>query len=344
MLLTVHQSACLPDAKSVVFHWVEILGIQGVHSFNGFWFSNHSIFFDYITIFQFLFSMASFPFSTHRFPLFFVLFLAACTAFSCKQNIRTGSVSKESLLALFEQEKGQIPVEGEVECTAEVVLLGDLDGDGLADGLIQYQCITGGGQMTGNQYPAKGWMLWLQKEGKLTLQMVEDYARLGIPEKIGTDGTVYTTLEVHDENDLPCCPSLKLPAEVKWVDGFWELTKNPFLAENTESGHAEDENFTATVQYLSMEGKKGKIDYLEVVTKPYQNLIVSVVHWHSEDETRVPLLILSQEFVEGEISGFTAKVAFPDAPEVAIGLGLIEDRANFSYPDGTFQEFSWFEQ
>lgn len=79
-------------------------------------------------------------------------------------------------------------------------------------------------------------------------------------------------------------------------------------------------------------------EFLQVGMSDDYNTIVSIFYWTDRDPKTIPLTILSQEFVDGEISGFTAKISFPESDEI-IGLGLIEDQANLSFPDGTFQEY-----
>ena len=63
-------------------------------------------------------------------------------------------------------------------------------------------------------------------------------------------------------------------------------------------------------------------------------------YWNTADEKPQTLTILKQEYVDGEISGFTGELTFPGDKE-KIGFGIIEDRFNLSYPDGQFQEFEY---
>ncbi len=81
-------------------------------------------------------------------------------------------------------------------------------------------------------------------------------------------------------------------------------------------------------------------EWLQVAFSKDQNKIEGVWYWTTDDENKISLKILEQEFTEGEISGFTATVLFPGSPE-KIGLGLIEGKANLSYADGKFEEFEY---
>jgi hypothetical protein len=81
-------------------------------------------------------------------------------------------------------------------------------------------------------------------------------------------------------------------------------------------------------------------EWLQVAFSKDSNKIEGVWYWTAQDETPIQLNILEQEFTDGEISGYTATVNFPNSPE-KIGLGLIEDKANLSFADGQFQEFEY---
>jgi hypothetical protein len=79
-------------------------------------------------------------------------------------------------------------------------------------------------------------------------------------------------------------------------------------------------------------------EFLQVGLSDDYTKIVSVFYWTDRDPQPIQLTIHSQEYVDGEISGFTAKISFPGNDEI-IGLGLIEDQANLTFADGTFQEY-----
>lgn len=70
------------------------------------------------------------------------------------------------------------------------------------------------------------------------------------------------------------------------------------------------------------------------------NKIHGIWYWNTSDEKPLALTIIKQEFIDGEISGFTGELSFPGDKEI-IGFGIIEDRFNLSYPDGRFQEFEY---
>lgn len=79
-------------------------------------------------------------------------------------------------------------------------------------------------------------------------------------------------------------------------------------------------------------------EFLLIAYKEDYSGIESIYYWTDMDPDRMKLIIHSQEFSEGEISGYTLEVSWPGNDEV-IGLGLIEDRANLVFADGTFQEY-----
>ncbi len=81
-------------------------------------------------------------------------------------------------------------------------------------------------------------------------------------------------------------------------------------------------------------------EWLQVAFSKEENKIEGVWYWNTADETKVAVKVIAQEYTEGEISGFTATLAFPGNPE-KIGLGLIEGKANLSYEDGRFEEFEY---
>ncbi len=65
--------------------------------------------------------------------------------------------------------------------------------------------------------------------------------------------------------------------------------------------------------------------------------IIEILYWSTADEKKIKAEIVSQKFVDGEISGYTGELRFPDDTE-ATGFGIIEDRFNLG--DENSQEFT----
>lgn len=97
---------------------------------------------------------------------------------------------------------------------------------------------------------------------------------------------------------------------------------------------------TAVYSHQSTMHAGNHIYYLRVEYAGDAQKINAVYYYTNLEPDPIKLTIHEQEFVDGEISGYTATVSFPGSDE-KIGLGLIEDRANLSYPDGTFLEFEY---
>jgi len=110
-------------------------------------------------------------------------------------------------------------------------------------------------------------------------------------------------------------------------------------AKNQTNAITETEQIPFGTIYASKAFRPDNVtEFLQVGMNEDYTKIVSVFYWTDRDPKTIPLTIHSQEFADGEISGFTAKISFPQSDEI-IGLGLIEDQANLSFPDGTFQEY-----
>ncbi len=71
--------------------------------------------------------------------------------------------------------------------------------------------------------------------------------------------------------------------------------------------------------------------------------VLSIKYWNSQDETKKSITIHKQEQHQGEISGSTLDISFPDSAD-KLGLGLIEGQANITHKDGRFQEFMYEEK
>ncbi|MCC5945309.1 MAG: hypothetical protein JJT94_10260 [Bernardetiaceae bacterium] len=84
-------------------------------------------------------------------------------------------------------------------------------------------------------------------------------------------------------------------------------------------------------------------EWVAIKSDPEAFKIIEILYWSTADEDKIPLKIVKQEFSEGEISGYTGEVMFPNDTET-VGFGIIEDRFNLSYSEDMFQEFLYEEK
>lgn len=94
--------------------------------------------------------------------------------------------------------------------------------------------------------------------------------------------------------------------------------------------------------YVSYEAHPGnKAEFLQIGLGESMQHIIAIFYWTDQFDDPVRLIILEQNYEEGEISGITAKIAWPENA-IQAELGIIENRANLLYADGLFHEF-WIE-
>lgn len=83
-------------------------------------------------------------------------------------------------------------------------------------------------------------------------------------------------------------------------------------------------------------------EWIEVKTAEETFELLEIWYWNVQDEKKVQLTILNQEYVDGEISGNSGELQFPNSTE-KIGFGTIEDRFDLTWSEGEMQEFIYEE-
>ncbi|AFM05948.1 hypothetical protein Fleli_3632 [Bernardetia litoralis DSM 6794] len=84
-------------------------------------------------------------------------------------------------------------------------------------------------------------------------------------------------------------------------------------------------------------------EWVQVRTNADMDKILEVLYWNVQDENKIKLEIVSQEYSEGEISGYTGEVRFPN-DETTTDFGMIEDRFNLTPKGEKMQEFFYEEK
>jgi hypothetical protein len=80
-------------------------------------------------------------------------------------------------------------------------------------------------------------------------------------------------------------------------------------------------------------------EWIEVHYEP-GNKIGRILYWNTQDEKPIELKINKQEYIAGEITGYTGELQFPD-DEDKYGFGILEGEFKLTYPDKRMQEFEY---
>ncbi|WP_299455685.1 hypothetical protein [uncultured Microscilla sp.] len=115
-------------------------------------------------------------------------------------------VSKQKLMKAFDQYQALVAGKGQV-CHAANAVVGDLNGDGVQDGIVQYTCLMAGGNIP----VYTGWTLWLNEKGVIKPVLhCKDLGR-ALPLSIGAGGIISALVYKYKKGDASCCPSIKTP-------------------------------------------------------------------------------------------------------------------------------------
>jgi hypothetical protein len=114
--------------------------------------------------------------------------------------------SKKALTDAFNKHQALVAGRGQV-CHAANVVVGDLDGDGVNDGVVQYVCLMAGGNIP----VYTGWTMWLSKNGELKPVLHRNDLGQALPLSIGAGGVISALVYKHKKGDASCCPSIKTP-------------------------------------------------------------------------------------------------------------------------------------
>ncbi len=79
-------------------------------------------------------------------------------------------------------------------------------------------------------------------------------------------------------------------------------------------------------------------EYFQIEYNKDFDKVLNIWYWNTSDTKPMIVKIVEQEFVQGEISGFTMTINFPGSNDKYY-LGLIEDHANLSDDNGMFKEY-----
>lgn len=132
-----------------------------------------------------------------------VLLLLICV---CWATNGYAQASKKALTNAFNKHQALVAGRGQV-CHAANVVVGDLDGDGVNDGVVQYTCLMAGGNIP----ISTGWTMWLSKNGELKPVLHRNDLGQALPLSIKAGGVISALVYKHKKGDASCCPSLKTP-------------------------------------------------------------------------------------------------------------------------------------
>ncbi|EAY24259.1 hypothetical protein [Microscilla marina] len=128
-------------------------------------------------------------------------------------NTAYSQVSKEQLNEVFEAQKTLI--EGsDRDCYPVNTVVGDLNGDGKPEGVVQYNCGFKGSM--GNASAGMGWAILINRGGKLTVIINQTNVNNTIPLAI-ENGTIKAQKMKYKKEDARCCPSIKIAKKYKLI-------------------------------------------------------------------------------------------------------------------------------
>ncbi|GEM_PF-6571524 len=123
--------------------------------------------------------------------------------------------------------------------------------------------------------------------------------------------------------------------------------QNPENGELTNIVHQEDREMisddsdvTITNQLFRSDGFRAGIssEWIEAEINSELNYILNIEYWNTNDEKPLQFEIISQEYFNDEIAGYSGTLKIPGDDSI-FEFGLIEERFNLLYNDGLFQEF-----
>ncbi|HXB11798.1 MAG TPA: hypothetical protein VNZ45_07425 [Bacteroidia bacterium] len=114
-----------------------------------------------------------------------------------------------------EFEKYSSKIEGSKrDCWNISVLIGDLNGDGIKDGLAFYGCDLKDNHTNGGVPPYSGIAIFISKNGELQFIGTDENLNEFIPDSI-RGGIIYGEKDDYGPDDPRCCPSIKKEMEYK---------------------------------------------------------------------------------------------------------------------------------
>lgn len=134
-----------------------------------------------------------------------------CLSILITQQLSFGQVTKKQLEKTFDDLQALVAGKGET-CGAANTVVGDLDGDGDVDGIVQYACTMHGG----NIVVRTGWTVWLN-DGKKLKPILTERDLVGTWPRAISNGVILARFDKHKRGDASCCPSIKIPKKYKLV-------------------------------------------------------------------------------------------------------------------------------
>jgi hypothetical protein len=131
------------------------------------------------------------------------------------KNDNSISITKSDVEQAFQNNQSKIDG-SDRDCWNNDAYIGDLNSDGLSDGLIHFAC--GFKDSMGNAIAGSGLAIFINDNGVLIYQGTEEDFVGFIPSKISS-GLIYGELLEYRPNDARCCPSIKTKAKLKLANG-----------------------------------------------------------------------------------------------------------------------------
>lgn len=132
-----------------------------------------------------------------------------CLSILITHQLSFGQVTKKQLEKTFNDLQALVAGKGEA-CGASNTVVGDLDGDGDVDGIVQYSCTMGGGNMV----VRNGWTIWIN-DGKQLKPVLHEQSLVGTWPRGISNGVILARFDKHKPGDASCCPSIKIPKKYK---------------------------------------------------------------------------------------------------------------------------------
>lgn len=133
------------------------------------------------------------------------------TSSNFQSNVTSQIIERAFLKSINRIEGSERDSASERYCYVVNILVGDLNQDGLKDGLVHYAC---GFKAGGNARAGSGWAVMINDNGSLFLLLTDEEINI-VPSKITSDGTIIGEQLDYAPSDPRCCPSIKTPRNVK---------------------------------------------------------------------------------------------------------------------------------
>jgi len=137
--------------------------------------------------------------------------LTLCLFTLAMYQLGYSQITQQQLAKTFDELQALATLKGE-RCGAANTVVGDLDGDGDVDGIVQYVCTMHGGNMV----VRTGWTVWIN-DGKQLKPVLNERDLIGTWPRAISNGVILARFDKHKPSDASCCPSIKIPKKYKLV-------------------------------------------------------------------------------------------------------------------------------